>query len=41
LGLSSEDIFDVAEVVALFNFSNRVAITSDMMPNVEYHTLAR
>ena len=41
LGLSSEDIFDVAEVVALFNFSNRVAIASDMMPNAEYHSQAR
>jgi len=41
LGLSSEDIFDLAEVVALFNFSNRVAIASDMMPNAEYHSQAR
>jgi uncharacterized peroxidase-related enzyme len=40
-GLSSEDIFDVAQVVALFNFSNRMAITTDMMPNDEYHTTAR
>lgn len=41
LGLSSEDIFDVAQVAALFNFSNRMALATDMMPNVEYHTLAR
>jgi uncharacterized peroxidase-related enzyme len=41
LGLDSEDIFDVAQVVALFNFSNRMAIASDMMPNDEYHTTAR
>ncbi len=40
-GLSSEDIFDVAQVVSLFNFSNRMAITTDMMPNPEYHTTAR
>ena len=40
-GLSSEDIFDVAQVVALFNFSNRMAIASDMMPNGEYHKAGR
>ncbi len=41
VGLTSEDIFDVAQVVGLFNLSNRMAIASDMIPNAEYHTTAR
>lgn len=40
-GLTSEDIFDLAETVALFNLTNRVAHATDMMPNREYHQTAR
>jgi len=40
-GFSDEDIFDIAEVTAFFNYTNRVAHAVDMMPNAEYHTLAR
>lgn len=40
-GLSQEDIFDLAETVALFNFTNRMASATDMMPNSEYHRMAR
>jgi uncharacterized peroxidase-related enzyme len=40
-GLSSEDIFDLAETVAFFNLSNRMASTTDMMPNREYHRAVR
>jgi len=40
-GLTQEDIFDLAETVALFNLSNRMASATDMMPNPEYHTIAR
>lgn len=40
-GLTQEDIFDLAETVALFNLSNRVASATDMMPNPEYHRAAR
>ncbi len=40
-GLTQEDIFDLAETVALFNLSNRMASATDMMPNPEYHTVAR
>ena len=40
-GLDNSDIFDLAQVVAFFNLSNRMAIATDMMPNPEYHTLAR
>jgi uncharacterized peroxidase-related enzyme len=41
VGLSNEDIFDLAETVAFFNLSNRMASATDMMPNPEYHTQAR
>ncbi len=36
-GLSEEDIFDLSETTAFFNLSNRMASTTDMMPNAEYH----
>jgi uncharacterized peroxidase-related enzyme len=41
VGLSAEDIFDVAETVAFFNLSNRMASATDMMPNREYHAMNR
>jgi len=41
VGLSNEDIFDLAETVAFFNLSNRMASATDMMPNREYHALNR
>jgi uncharacterized peroxidase-related enzyme len=41
LDFSDEDIFDIAETAAFFNYTNRVAHAIDMMPNAEYHTLAR
>ena len=37
VGLVNEDIFDLAETVAFFNLSNRMASATDMMPNREYH----
>jgi len=40
-GLSSEEIFDLADVVAFFNLSNRMAFALDMIPNREYHRLDR
>lgn len=40
-GLNDADIFDLTEVAAFFNFTNRVAHGLDMMPNAEYHALAR
>jgi uncharacterized peroxidase-related enzyme len=39
--LSTEDIFDLAETVAFFNLSNRMASATDMMPNSEYHQADR
>src|ERR1700686_1505490 len=41
VGLSVEDIFDLAETVGFFNMSNRMAYAVDMMPNHEYHRLDR
>jgi uncharacterized peroxidase-related enzyme len=41
VGLGAEDIFDLAETVAFFNMSNRMAYALDMMPNSEYHRLDR
>ena len=40
-GFYDADIFDITEVTAFFNYTNRVAHGIDMMPNPEYHTLAR
>ena len=40
-GLSNEDIFDLAETVAFYNLSNRMAHALDMMPNREYHAATR
>ena len=37
VGFSDADIFDVAEVAAFFNMTNRVALAIDMMPNLQYH----
>jgi len=41
VGLTETDIFDLAETVAFFNLSNRMASATDMMPNREYHRLER
>jgi uncharacterized peroxidase-related enzyme len=40
-GLSDEDLWDVAEIAALFNFTNRLALATGMVPNAEYHGMAR
>ena len=41
LGFSDEAIFDIAEVAAMFNYTNRLASATGMMPNREYHSLGR
>jgi alkylhydroperoxidase family enzyme len=41
VGLSKEDIFDLADTAAFFNMSNRMASGIDMMPNRDYHKLDR
>ena len=40
-GLRDEDIWDVIEIAAMFNFTNRVAHATGMLPNAEYHAMAR
>jgi uncharacterized peroxidase-related enzyme len=40
-GLSDADIWDVIEVAAMYNFTNRLAMATGMLPNREYHALAR
>ena len=40
-GFDEEEIWDIGEVAAFYNFSNRTAFTTDMMPNREYHKLDR
>ena len=35
--VTEEDAWDVAEVAAMFNFSNRMASASGMQPNAEYY----
>ena|SRR5690554_4299452 len=41
LGFTVEDVFDLSETVAFYNFSNRIATALDMMPNTEYHGMDR
>jgi uncharacterized peroxidase-related enzyme len=40
-GLSDEDAWDVIEVAAMYNFTNRLAQATGQIPNPEYHALAR
>ncbi|HZD66007.1 MAG TPA: peroxidase-related enzyme [Acidimicrobiales bacterium] len=41
LGLSREEVWDVAELAAMYNFTNRLAMASGQLPNEEYHYLRR
>lgn len=41
LGFSDQAIFDIAETAAMFNFTNRLASATGMLPNREYHSLYR
>jgi uncharacterized peroxidase-related enzyme len=40
-GFADDDIWDIAEVAAMFNFTNRLASATGMIPNPEYHAMAR
>jgi uncharacterized peroxidase-related enzyme len=40
-GWSDEDVFDIAQVAAMFNFTNRLASGLGWRPNPEYFTLGR
>ena len=41
VGFNDADIWDIANVAAFFNMSNRVASAVDMQPNPVYHTMHR
>ena len=41
LGLTYEEVWDVIELAAMYNFTNRVAIAGGHLPNREYHALHR
>jgi uncharacterized peroxidase-related enzyme len=40
-GLADADVWDVIEVAAMYNFTNRLAQAGGQIPNAEYHALAR
>ena len=40
-GMSDEDVWDVLELAAMYNFTNRLALAGGQIPNREYHALAR
>lgn len=41
LGFSDKKIFDIAEIASMYNFTNRLASATGMMPNPEYHGMGR
>jgi uncharacterized peroxidase-related enzyme len=41
VGFSDPDIFDICDVAAFFNYTNRMAHGLDMMPNAAYHGMDR
>lgn len=41
LGLSSEEIWDVIEIAAMYNFTNRLAMATGQLANPEYHDQGR
>lgn len=41
VGFSDEGIFDIAETAAMYNFTNRLASATGMLPNLEYHAVGR
>lgn len=41
VGLTIEEAWDVAEVASMYNFTNRMAMATNMLPNEEYSGLSR
>ena len=41
VGLTLEEAWDVAELAAMYNFTNRMAMATNMLPNPEYSGQAR
>lgn len=40
-GLTLEEVWDVAEVASMYNFTNRMSLACGKLPNEEYHSLFR
>ena len=40
-GLTREEAWDVIEIAAMYNFTNRLAMGTNMLPNEEYSAQAR
>jgi uncharacterized peroxidase-related enzyme len=40
-GLTGEECWDVAELAAMYNFTNRMAMATNMLPNEQYHGMDR
>jgi len=40
-GFTEQDIFDICDTAAFFNYTNRMAHGLDMMPNADYHGMDR
>ena len=40
-GWTDEDVMDIAETAAMFNYTNRLANALGWVPNPEYHGLGR
>ena len=41
VGLTLEEAWDVAEVASMYNFTNRMAMATNMLPNEEYAGVER
>lgn len=41
VGLSREEIWDVIELTAMYNFTNRLTLGAGLVPNEEYHAVGR
>jgi alkylhydroperoxidase family enzyme len=41
VGLSLHEAWDVAEIAAMYNLTNRMAMATNMLPNDEYSAQAR
>jgi len=41
VGLTREEAWDVAEIASMYNFTNRMAMATNMLPNAEYSAEAR
>ncbi len=37
VGLSDAEVWDVAEIAAMYNFTNRMALATGQLPNEQYH----